>query len=216
MMLDLNEPTRIYHFTHAKNLPKILDAGYLYCKARLPADLEVVDISHQSVQEKRRNKRVRCEPGGILHDYVPFHFATRSPMMFAIHKGNVEGRSSDMTPLIYVVSSVQRVQEMGLKFVFSDGHPTKAFSEIYNDPIRLDKVDWNIMEARYWSDTGEDPDKSRRRQAEFLVHGAFPWEAVESLAVKNAEVKRRLDKFLVEKWPNCVKPVRVASGWYFP
>lgn len=139
---------------------------------------------------------MRCEPGDILHDYVPFHFATRSPMMFAIHNGNVEGYSSDTTPLIYVVSSVQCVQEIGLQFVFSDGHPTKAFSEIYNNPSRLDKVDWNIMEARYGSDTREDPDKSRRRQAEFLVYGAFPWEAVEFLAVENAEIKRRLDKFL--------------------
>jgi hypothetical protein len=67
---------------------------------------------------------------------VPFHFATRLPMMFAIHKGNVGGRSSDTTPLIYVDSSVQRVQEIGLQFVFSDGHPTKAFSEIYNKPPR--------------------------------------------------------------------------------
>jgi hypothetical protein len=71
------------------------------------------------------------------------------------------------------------------------------------------------MEARYWSDTREDPDKSRRRQAEFLVYDAFPWEAVEFLAVKNAEIKRRLDKFLAEEWPNRVKLVRVAPGWYF-
>lgn len=74
------------------------------------------------------------------------------------------------------------------------------------------------MEARMWKETEEDPDtdKSRRRQAEFLVHDTFPWDAVEYLAVKNRNVKGRLEKHLSERWPDRVKPVRVEPGWYFP
>lgn len=209
------EPTPIYHFTHAKNLRGILEVERLHCKARLPSGSQVVDTSHHSVQEKRRAKQVRCEPGGILHDYVPFYFAPRSPMMFVISKGGVEERSSDTKSLIYLVSSVQRVQEMGLKFAFSDGHPTKAFTRFYNDVAYMDRVDWKVMKMRRWNDTDEDPDRSRRRQAEFLVHETFPWEAVEFLAVKNAEMKRRLDAFLSENWSDRVKYVEVHADWYF-
>lgn len=208
-------PTPIYHFTHAKNLPEILRAGCLHCKARLPTGSQLVNVSHQSVQEKRRNKQVKCAPGGILHDYVPFYFAPRSPMMYVISRGGVEGRSSDTTPLIYLVSSVRRVHETGLRFVFSDGHPVVAVSRFYNDAADLNRVDWKVMRMRRWNDTQDDPDKSRRRQAEFLVYGTFPWDAVEYLAVRNANVKRRLEKYLSEKWPDRVRPVKVASGWYF-
>lgn len=210
-------PTPIYHFTHAKNLSTILGEECLHCKAQLPAGDQLVNVAHQSVQEKRRDKRVDCEPGGILHDYVPFYFAPRSPMMYAISKGGVEGYDSNTTPLIYLVSSVQRVEEAGCAFVFSDGHPIVALSRFYNDVSDLNKVDWTVMRARMWKETDEDPDpdKSRRRQAEFLVHGTFPWEAVEYVVVKNSEVKRRLDGHLAEQWPDSVKPVKVEPHWYF-
>lgn len=207
--------TPIYHFTHAKNLQEILREGRLRCKAQLPTGGDLMNVSHESVQEKRRNKQVGCEPGGILHDYVPFYFATRSPMMYVISRGGVEGYDSKTTPLIYLVSSVERVREMALKFVFSDGHPIVKLSRFYNDAADLDKVDWEVMKARYWNDTEEYPDRERRRQAEFLALDAFPWDAVEFLAVKNANVKRRLDAYLATDWPDLVRPVRVAPSWYF-
>ncbi len=97
-------------------------------------------------------------------------------MLYVISRGGVEGYNSNTTPLIYLVSSVQRVQKLGLNFAFSDGHPIMVLSRFYNDVAALDKVDWRVMEARMWKETEEDPDtdKSRRRQAAFLVHGAFP------------------------------------------
>lgn len=135
-------PTPIYHFTHAKNLDEILNAGQLHCKAKLPTGIQLVNVSHQNLQEKRRNKPVGCYPGGILHDYVPFYFAPRSPMMYVISKGGVAGYNSNTTPLIYLVSSVERVQEARLDFAFTDGHPIMALSRFYNDPVDLSKVDW--------------------------------------------------------------------------
>jgi hypothetical protein len=138
-------------------------------------------------------------------------------MMHVISKGGVEGYDSNTTPLIYLVSSIERVQKLSLNFAFSDGHPIMLLTQFYNDVTDLNRVDWEVMEARMWRETEEnpDPDKSRRRQAEFLVHREFPWDAVEFLAVKNQNVKERLDRHLSEKWPERVKPVRVESGWYY-
>lgn len=209
------EPTYIYHFTHAKNLPAILSAGCVYCQSQLPADSQRVDVSHYDIQERRSTKRVKCGPGGVLHDYIPFYFAARSPMMYVLSRGNVEGYDSGTTPLIYLVSSVRRIREDGLQFVFSDGHPTKAFSRIYDDTSHLDEIDWSVMEAWYWNDTQDDPDRKRRRQAEFLIHGALPWDSVEFLVVRNVRLKERLDAFLEEQWPHQVRLVRVEAGWYF-
>ena len=208
-------PTLIYHFTHAQNLSNILSIGRIYCKSRLPDSDQLLNVSHQNIQEQRRNKQIGCHPGGILHDYVPFYFATRSPMMYVISKGGVEGYDNNTIPLIYLVSSIERVQKLSLNFAFSDGQPTMLLTQFYNDVTDLNKVDWEVMEARMWRETEEDPDpdKSRRRQAEFLVHRKFPWDAVGFLVVKNQNVKERLDRHLSEKWPERVKPVRVESGW---
>ena len=151
-----------------------------------------------------------------MHDYVPFYFAPRSPMMYVISKGGVEGYDSNTTPLIYLVSSVERVRETGSKFAFSDGHPVVALSSFYSDPADLGRWDWSVINGRYWHDTKEYPDRRRRRQAEFLVHDAFPWDAVDYLAVKKAGLKARLDEYLVKEWSHCVRPVRVESDWYFP
>ena len=105
-----------------------------------------------------------------MHDYVPFYFATRSPMMYVISRGGVEGCSSNTKRLVYLVSDLRRVREMGLRCVFTDGHATKAFTTFYEDDADLDKVDWRVMRLRQWTDSPGDPDRSRRRQAEFLVY----------------------------------------------
>jgi hypothetical protein len=102
-----------------------------------------------------------------------------------------------------------------MRFVFSDGQATKAFTKFYEDISNLDKVDWSVMGSQYWNDREEDPDRKRRRQAEFLIHQMFSWDAVEFLAVKNQNLKNRLDKYLLDEWPHRVKPVRVESDWYY-
>ena len=49
------------------------------------------------------------------------------------------------------------------------------FTDFFDDLKDLDKIDWDLMQSRYWNDTNDDPDRKRRRQAEFLVHEFFPW-----------------------------------------
>lgn len=209
------EDVRVYHFTDASNLPGILDSGYVHCKSSLPSGVHKTDISRYDIQATRRRTRVTCGPGGVLHDYVPFYFATHSPMMSKISKGGVEGCSSDTGRLVYLTSSLQRIQDAGLQFVFSDGHATKFPSKFYEELADLNEIDWEVMGMRYWVNTEEDPDKTRRRQAEFLVYKSFPWDVVESLAVKTPDMKRRLEKYLTEEWSDLVKPVRLERAWYF-
>jgi len=56
-------------------------------------------------------------------------------------------------------------------------------SEFYYDLGYLSEIDWEIMEEKYWSDTQEDPDRNRRRQAEFLSFNKFSWNLVEKIAL---------------------------------
>src|SRR5205809_213927 len=114
----MNQLTPIYHFTHITNLERIVRSNGLWaCNLLRGAGIDYLDIAHQNLQAQRALVRVRCHPGGTLHDYVPFYFAPRSPMMFAISKGNVESYPEGQEPLVYLVSSVEAVVNSGRRFV---------------------------------------------------------------------------------------------------
>jgi len=128
--------------------------------------------------------RVEVDPEGTLGDYVPFYFGTRSPMLFTYKNGNVTGKHEDQDEIIYLVSSAEYVAEKGLAYAFSDGHPVVEPKAFYNDLGNLSEVDMPLMMQRDWFDTNSDPDRKRRRQAEFLVYERFPWEHVRAVGVR--------------------------------
>ncbi len=97
-------PTSIYHITHIRNLQSILQSGGLIANSRLKQQqTNYQDIAHGHIQDRRALTRVPCSAGGCLHDYVPFYFAPRSPMLYAIHKGNVQGYSGEQNSIIHLV-----------------------------------------------------------------------------------------------------------------
>lgn len=69
------------------------------------------------------------------------------------------------------------------------------------------------MEFRLWFDTEDDPDRKRRRQAEFLVHKHVPLDSFLEFAVKDNKMKQTVAE-IIHKY-NCAKPIGVRSHWYF-
>lgn len=143
-------PTDIYHITHVDNLAAIVAEGGLWCD-REAADrgLAKVGIAHQHIKERRAKRRVPIGPGGTLDDYVPFYFAPRSPMLYSIHGGYVEGYADGQRSAVHLVSSVQAVSATGAPCVFSDGHAEMDLSDFFDDLDGLNKIDWKIMKTRY-------------------------------------------------------------------
>jgi hypothetical protein len=104
--------TPIYHITHIDNLPGILREGGLWSDAeRLRRGLLVQSIAYQELKDHRSQRSVETLDGrpvaqaGELSDYVPFYFANRSPMLYAIHTGYVEGYTGGQADVVYLVSS---------------------------------------------------------------------------------------------------------------
>lgn len=88
----MGEPTLIFHITHVDNLPKIIEAGGLRCdRLRAQSTDAAVCIAHQHIKDRRARRAVPCAARGFVSDYVPFYFAPRSPMLYTINRGNVEG-----------------------------------------------------------------------------------------------------------------------------
>ena len=79
-------PCLLYHFVHLDTLPAVLAAGELLSTRQLAEQGKrpARDIASGSLQSRRGRTLVPL--GGTLHDYVPFYFAPRSPMLYRIGK----------------------------------------------------------------------------------------------------------------------------------
>ena len=120
-------PILIYHITHLGNLEGIIRAGGLAAKTLLQREqVDHVSIAYEHIQDRRARMRVACGPGGMLHDYVPFYFAPRSPMLYTIHRGNVPSFPEGQTPVLHLVADVDAVVAARLPYVFTDGHAVIA------------------------------------------------------------------------------------------
>ena len=206
--------TDIFHITHIRNLQNIINDGGLWCdRVVSQRNLAHVSIAHQHIKDRRAQKNVPIPPHGVVADYVPFYFAPRSPMLYSISRGNVEGYQGGQSEVLHLVSSAEAVLQSGLPFVFTDGHAEMSISHFYQDLQDLDKVDWNIMRATIWRDTNEDGDRKRRRQAEFLVHEFFLFSLFDRIGVATQTMAKKTAALLAELEE---KPlIEVQPTWYY-
>lgn len=207
-------PTRIYRIVHVANLPLILGAGGTNSprSSTHAPPTPYKAIHHLSVQAQRAAKSVPVGPQGVVHDYVPFYFNPRSPMLFALNSGAVEGHTGGQQTIIVLVSSAQAVAADGLGYVFTDGHSIMALSSFYDDLADLCKIRWDVVNTQYWPNF---EDGRRLRQAEFMVRDFFPWKLVEEIGVYDATVKAQVASDLSNHPQLHQPPVKVMKSFYF-
>ena len=70
-------------------------------------------------------------------------------------------------------------------------------------------MDWNAIKARYWRDEN-DLDLKRRKEAEFLVSGDVPVNAILGYLVFNQNAQDRIIDYGVK-----AANVRIKSDYYF-
>ncbi|WP_391558937.1 DUF4433 domain-containing protein [Robertmurraya sp.] len=207
-------PTPIYHMTSGRNLRSILNnKGLLSNSAVKRLGIGYTNIAYSNVQQRRLNTDVKQPPWGNLHDYVPFYFAPRSPMLYTIHRGNVEGYEEGQEYIIYLKTTVQMIEDHGLDFVFTDGHAILDISDFFKNTEDLKHVDWDIMQEKYWGETDDDKDRPRRRQAEFLVHDFVPWTLIQEIGVINIRFKTAVERVLHDY--EDITPVSIQRNWYY-
>ncbi|MBL1209861.1 DUF4433 domain-containing protein [Geminocystis sp. GBBB08] len=208
-------PTEIYHITHIKNLSSIIKSGELTANSLLKRQNQTYqNIAHQNLQYRRAITSVTCGQKGTLHDYVPFYFAPRSPMLYAINQKQVQGYTQGQKPIIYLVTTAETIKNASIPFVFTDGHGIMAYSEFYDDLKDLNTViDWDVMNSKMWTDTAQFPDRKRRRQAEFLVYQYCPWQLINSIAVIDSSIAQQVNQLLQTHSHQI--PVNICRNWYY-
>jgi hypothetical protein len=179
---------QLFHMTPIERLPAIVGDGRLLSDIALEGvAVPGNPIAHAHIKQRRRGLPVPVSPFGTVGEYVPFYLAPRSPMLYANHKGNVEGRTTGQAGIVYLVSTIDLVGELP-GVVLANKHParrpqyTTDLARFHDDTF----IDWDVM-FDPWFTSPTDTDRSERRQAEVLVHREVPLDALIGVAARSVE-----------------------------
>lgn len=204
---------RVYHFTRVEHLATITEHGLL--SDTLAKDVLQLEVGNQGIKAQRARRLVPVPPGGVVADYAPFYYGPRSPMMFAIHKGNVPTYSDGCDRLVYLITTLEALLVARLPVIGTDRNAVLDFARFSADATEVvAMVDWPLMRARYWSNTEDDPDRRERRQAECLVHQRVPWVLISDVAAKSESVASEVRTVLAGTSDTPVR-VHVRPDLYF-
>lgn len=201
----------IYRITHYRNLPFILQNG-LHCHNCEPKDEQFIQIGFRTLINLRTDWPVSVPPGGVLGNYVPFYFTVKSPMLYVIAKGNDPEVVGNQDEIIYLVSTVEKIQELGIPYVFTDRNAKLGYASFSNNYKELEKLDWKIIHGGQWG-RQYGLERIEIKQAECLMHQHVPIEAIIGIACKTQEVMDAINIMLSEN--NCKIPLKIKTNWYY-
>ncbi len=185
----------LYHFTHIENLPSILKHGLLSTNARQSLGIEYEDIAYRGIQDRRSTMVVPCGYGGVVHDYVPFYFCKRSPMLHAV----VQNKIADEQLIIYLEYPIQILEQYS--GIFTDASANTSIPpNFYDDTSKLVELNWEAIDTWRWAsryDTDIIPVR-QKKQAEALIHRVLPSESLKKVIVWNTNIKKKVEEIFKE------------------
>ena len=207
-MPDLNK-TYLFRMTHIGNILHILQNGITHATSP-NANPNFIPIGDGSLIATRNN--IMLSNGKRLGQYIPFYFGARTPMLYVVQNGFNMVAPTLAENIVYCVTSVQKIIDLQLDFVFTDGHAVDRFStlfaaeEIQNIDLILDK---DAINAKYWKDDN-DLDRKRRKEAEFLISDDIVNDAILGYIVYNQNAKDKVITYGVSE-----SNVHIKSDFYF-
>ena len=207
-MTDLSK-TYLFRMTHIENIPHILQHGITH-PSSCNANPDFVPIGDRKLITTRSD--FLLNNGRRLGDYIPFYFGVRTPMLYVIQNGFNMVTPTPAENIVYCISSVQKIMDLQLDFVFTNGHAVDSFTTQYTliDIINIGNIiDQKALMAKYWRDEN-DLDLKRRKEAEFLVLGDIDIEGVLGFLVYNQNAQNRMIDFGAD-----TSKVHIKSSFYF-
>lgn len=204
---DRPEDWYAWHFTHKDNLGSIARDSALYCAE---SNQTYTDIGNPGIKLARQHRIVAADnypSDRAVSDHVPFYIAAKSPMLYTLRS-----RADD---LVLLGVTIRSLINAGLDFVISDGNARSNITGFVTDLQGLgDFVDFRVLQQKYWSNTPQDPDRKRRRQAEVLVFESVPLSLVSVVIAKVESTRSVADEALSGSLAPDARIVTVPSFFY--
>ncbi len=184
---DAHKGKYIFHFTDVRNLDSIIKNGLLCTNEKYRRGIKHQNIANQTIQERRANMDVTVDPGGKVHDYVPFYFSSINPMFLTI----LNHKNCDQNLIIYLCLKIDRLDSDDAVFTSASAN-TVVPPTFYDDSSHLDDLAWDLILSRKWK-MESDEDK-HKKMAEALIHTKVDIGDVDAIVVYNEGVKKGVEK----------------------
>jgi hypothetical protein len=136
-------------------------------------------------------------------------------MLFVIHRAN----HPDLTyrdgqgPIVHLQadlhSAIAWADAQGQPWVFSLSNAGAVYAEFRNSVDDLSQLDWGAIAATDFREQAVRHGK----QAEFLLHGWFPWTLVTEVGVHSAAVAAQATAAMAGSAYQ--PPVKIRPDWYY-
>lgn len=168
-----------YHFTHIDNIPSIVETHGLYCtNLKNRYGINHHNVANMNIQNRRSEMSVPVGPGGIVHDYVPFYFASTNKMLLSLLNRKVV----DQPYIVFLAVPIEKLLEENVVFTDASAN-TNIPPNFYDNPNDLDKLNWSLIDSTKWGEQSEG--ELHTRMAEVLVYGQVPLEWIDTYIVFN-------------------------------
>ena len=210
------ERPKIYHITHADNLPRVVDRVLWSDAERIRHVLDCQVVGMSEIKRRRLEElEVSCHSGSKVGEYVPFYFCPRSIMLYLLYQGNHPELAyrGGQRPIVHLeadlYTTIEWAEANAKRWAFTNGNAGTRYTPFFDDLNDLEMLNWDAIAATDW----RDPIVKERKQAEFLLEQYFPWELVERIGVIDAETAQRVSGILANAGH---KPALVvARNWYY-
>ena len=172
---------RIYHVTHLSNLPGILEE-----RAIVAGAAPQLDLSPAELREERAGISIPGTADLRLTDFVPFFLSPEAGLWQSLRSGrdhprvSAAGRSAEPLDFVFLVSTVRHVASSEPAFVLADNHAEGTATRFANTREDAERMLYRLR---------AESDAERAQNAELLVAGRLPLEAVTLIGVANDKVR---------------------------
>ncbi|MFC1603387.1 DarT ssDNA thymidine ADP-ribosyltransferase family protein [Planctomycetota bacterium] len=178
----------IYHFTHLENLENIVEKGLLSTNLKNELGIKHKNIANFDIQCRRANMSVTCGPGGFVHDYVPFYFCARVPMLLGV----LNSKNVDQQFIIYLAVPISVLTRDDVVFTSASAN-TAIPPSFFNDPSDLSNLKWELIDSDKW---GYSEDDLHAKMAEALIHRKVEISDVKYVVVWNESIRDGVESIL--------------------
>ncbi|OBT29324.1 hypothetical protein A9263_04505 [Vibrio cyclitrophicus] len=193
-----------YHFTSVNNLQSIISDGLLCTNLKIKHGIVHEDIANNDIQKRRSKMEVTCGPRGVVHDYVPFYFAKRTPMLLNI----VKSKNIDQIDIVYFAIPIEKITNENV--VFSDASAnTEIPPNFYKNSKHLGKLNWETIDSWAWS--YRDDEERHQKMAEMLVQSKVDITDIAHIVVWNNNFKNHVKDVLKD---NNIEGVQVVTHYH--
>lgn len=207
---------KIYHIVHVDRLASIVAEGGLLSDMQMSQRLDRgTTIGMSEIKGRRMRLPVHCHPGSCVAEYVPVYFCSRSLMLYVVHKANHPELAyrGGQEPIVHLEADLHETiawaQAAGRRWAFSLSNAGARYTQFCGDPAQLQEVNWPAVESRDFRSS----EVKEGKQAEFLMHGSFPWTLVARIGAHSRTIAVRATQAMAGATHR--PSVHVMPDWYY-